>query len=93
MFLPKLSSHPILFGLQVIDALEKNVSGDRQTFRANFIQRVLRRVPVIQIAPWIVLQINHINGRLASLPSAPAGTTAEVMDDEAVRKAYLGELV
>ena len=59
--------------MQLFDAFEEDVSGDSQAFRANFIERVLRRVPIIQIAPWVVLQINHIRRPQQTALSGPAG--------------------
>src|SRR5580700_2713076 len=49
------------FCLELLHALQKNVADDGESFGADFVERVLRRVPVVDVAAGTVIEVNHIH--------------------------------
>ena len=47
--------------LELLHAFQKNVANDRESFGADFVERVLRRMPVVDVAAGAVIEINHIH--------------------------------
>ena len=48
-------------GLELFDAFEKNVADDGQGFGADFVERILRSVPVIDVAAGAVIEIDYVH--------------------------------
>src|SRR6266581_4725742 len=51
-----------LLRLKLFHGLQEYMANDGQALGADFVQRVLRCVPVIDVAIWTIIQINDIHG-------------------------------
>ncbi len=47
--------------LKLFDAFEKNVTNDGQCFGTDFVERILRGVPVVDVAAGTVIEIDDIH--------------------------------